>query len=167
MRSWVLSFALLFSASLSAAEATKQYVSLDGTRLLSKPAAFAKANGTLKKGTTVWADAAKSGYVKVKVEGGSLDGKTGYLSVRALQKSKPKLLSSAKKSGDASAQEVAAATKGFSKQVEADLRKEGGSGDGYDKLDQLIARTAVEDPASATETFREEGQLGEFQKGAQ
>jgi hypothetical protein len=163
MRHLAFAFALILSASLHA-EATKQYVSLDGTRLLSKPAAFAKANATLKKGTVVWADAAKNGYVKVKVE--ATDA-TGYLNVRALQGSKPKLTASAKKSGDASAEEVAAATKGFNKQVEADLRKDGKSEGGYDKLDKLIERSKVEDPQTGGEGFREKGQLGEFKKGGE
>jgi hypothetical protein len=161
MRPWALILALLASASLHA-EATKQYVSLNGTRLLSKPAAFAKANATLKKGTVVWADAAKNGYVKVKVDDG---GATGYLNVRALQASKPKLSASAKKSSDASAEEVAAATKGFNKQIEADLRKDGKSEDNYGKLDKLIERSKVEDPQGGGEGFREKGQLGEFKKG--
>src|SRR5262245_38834962 len=121
MRTWALSLLLLAAASLRA-EASKQFVSLDGTRLLSKPAAVAKPVATLKAGTLVWADAAKNGYAKVKVDE---SGDTGYLNVRAFQKSKPKKsLASAKKSGDASAEEVAAATKGFNKQVEADLRKD-------------------------------------------
>jgi hypothetical protein len=163
MRKLIALASLLFAASLHA-EAIKQYVSLDGTRLLSKPAAFAKANATLKKGTVVWADAAKNGYVKVKVDATEA---TGYLSVRALQAGKPKLTASAKRSGDASAEEVAAATKGFNKQVEADLRKDGKNEGGYDKLDKLITRSKVEDPQGGLEGFREKGQLGEYKKGGE
>ena len=164
MRTWALSLALLAAASLHA-EATKQYVSLDGTRLLSKPAAFAKANATLKKGTAVMAEAPKNGYVKVKLL--NEDGTSGYLSVRALQAGKPKLTANAKKSSDASSEEVAAATKGFNKQVEADLRKDGKSEGSYEKLDKLIDRTKVEDPQGGLEGFREKGQLGEYKKGGE
>jgi hypothetical protein len=163
MRKLIAIATLLLAASLHA-EATKQYVSLDGTRLLSKPAAFAKANATLKKGTVVWADAAKNGYMKVKVDATEA---TGYLNVRALQASKPKLTASAKRSGDASAEEVAAATKGFNKQVEADLRNDGKNEGGYDKLDKLITRSKVEDPQGGLEGFREKGQLGEYKKGGE
>ena len=163
MRSLALAAFVLLSASLHA-EATKQFVTLDNTRLLSKPTAFAKSKAILKQGAAVWADAPKNGYAKVKVDA---TDETGYLSVRALQKTKPKSLANAKKSGDASAEEVAAATKGFNKQIEADLRKDGKNEDGYNKLDKLEKRSAVEDPQSNTESFREKGQLGEFQKGAE
>ena len=163
MKKTILMALCLFAGALHA-EATRQFVSLDNTRLLSKPTAFAKPNATLKQGTVVWADAAKNGYAKVKVDA---TGATGYLSVRALQASKPKSLAAAKKSSDASAEEVAAATKGFNKQVEADIRKDGNSEAGYNKLDKAIGRTKIEDPQSNTENFREKGQLGEFQKGAE
>ncbi len=168
LRPWALALSLLATASLHA-QATKQFVSLDGTRLLSKPAAFAKANGNLKKGTVVMADEAKNGYVKVRVtdEDSKLDGSSGYLSVRALQKGKPKMTASAKKSGDASAEEVAAATKGFNKQIESDLRKNGDNEAGYKKLDALLARSKVEDPQGGGEGFREKGKLGEFKEGGE
>lgn len=158
-----IALVLLVSASLHA-EATKQYVTLDNTRLLSKPTAFAKAKATLKQNAVVWAEAPKNGYAKVRVDA---TDETGYLSVRALQKTKGKSMANAKKSSDASAEEVAAATKGFNKQVEADLRKDGKNEGGYDKLDKLEKRSTVEDPQSNTESFREKGQLGEFQKGAE
>jgi hypothetical protein len=163
MRTLILAASLL-AAGLHA-EATKQYVTLDGTRLLKKPAAFAASAGTLKKGTAVWAEEPKAGYVKVKLEGE--DAKTGYLNARALQKTKPKSLAGAKKSGDASAEEVAAATKGFNKQVEADMRKDGKSEGSYEKLDTMLQRSTFTEPLGDTESFREKGKLGEFKEGGQ
>ena len=160
MRIWLLCLALAAAAPLRA-DATKQYVTLDGTRLLSKPAAFSRSVKTLKMGTAVMADAPKNGYVKVTVG----DDLSGYLSVRSLQKAKPKLTANAKASGDASAEEVAAATKGFNKQIEANLRSQGDNEKNYAKLDKLVARSTVEDPDGGLESFREQGKLGEFQKG--
>ena len=145
-------------------QATSQYLSLD-TRLLAKPAAFAKSLGKLKKGMLVHALAPKNGYVKVQVDLGD-ESKTGYLPLRALQKSKPKLTASTHTSSDASSEEVAAATKGFNKQVEADLRDKDTKG-GYDKLDKGLERSTVEDPRGSTEAFREKGKLGEFKEGGE
>src|SRR3954471_177252 len=102
---------LLALPSLASAEAVKRYVTLDGTRLLSKPAAFSKSLGSLKKGDAVMAEKASHGYYKVKVQTGSHAQDSGYLSGRALQENKPRIGVVAK-SHDASAEEVAAATKG-------------------------------------------------------
>ena len=144
---------------------TSLYVTLDNTRLLSKPSAFAKKLKTLKAGIMVKAEAPKNGYVKVTVPLGE-DTVSGYLSVRALQKDRPKLTAAVHKSGDASAEEVAAATKGFNKQIEADLRSQD-SGDGYQKLDQALSRTAMDAPLDKLEGFREKGKLGEFKEGGE
>jgi hypothetical protein len=162
MRTGALLLTLLAAVSLHA-DATKQYITLDGTRLLSKPAAFSRAVKILKKGTAVMADAPKNGYVKVSLN----DTVSGYLSVRALQRSKPKLTADAKASGDASAEEVAAATKGFNKQIEANLRSQGDNEKNYAKLDKLVARSTVEDPEGSLEGFREQGKLGEFKEGGE
>src|SRR5882757_9358660 len=105
---------------LLGADAVKRYVTLDGTRLLTKPAAFSKSLGTLHKGDSVMAEKAKNGYYKVKVTSGNLSQVLGYLSSRALQENRPKIGVMASKGSDASAEEVAAATKGFNKQVEAE-----------------------------------------------
>lgn len=159
-----LALGLALAGGLLAAESatTNQYVTLDGTRLLAKPAAFAKTVKTLKKGMLVKVEKAKNGYVKATLPMGE-DTVTGYLPVRAIQAKRPSMTASARKSGDASAEEVAAATKGFNKQVEAEMRA-GGKGDGYSKLDTALERTTMEDPAGQTETFREKGKLGEFKE---
>src|SRR6478609_5050215 len=81
------------------AEAVKRYVTLDGTRLLSKPAAFSKNYGTLRKGQAVMAEKAQKGYYEVKLvlrEGEEREHSTGYLSGRALQENRPKIGVSAK-----------------------------------------------------------------------
>lgn len=160
--------ALLMALALplaAAEELTSQYVSADGTRLLSKPQAFAKAVKTLKKGTMVKAGKPKAGYVKVSYSTGE-ETLTGYLPLRAIQKNRPSLTAKARKSGDASAEEVAAATKGFNKQVEADMRKSGDAS-GYTSLDTALERSKVEDPMGGLEKFREEGKLGEFKEGGE
>jgi uncharacterized protein YgiM (DUF1202 family) len=151
--------------SLLSAEAVKRYVTLDGTRLLSKPAAFSKSLGSLKKGDAVMAEKAANGYYKVKVQSGSHAQDTGYLSGRALQENKPRIGVVAK-SQDASAEEVAAATKGFNKQVEAEYKKKNAKLD-YDQVTKLEQRTAVENPKESLADFRESGKLGEFSEGAQ
>jgi hypothetical protein len=91
---------------------------------------------------------------------------TGYLPLRAVQKSRPKLTTAARKSSDASAEEVAAATKGFNEQVEAGLRGSG-QNTGFERLDKALARTKFEDPMGQLEGFRKAGQLGEFKEGGE
>jgi uncharacterized protein YgiM (DUF1202 family) len=154
----------LLLPGLLKAEAVKRYITLDGTRLLSKPMAFSKSLGTLKKGTMVMAEPARNGYYKVQVGGGD-DALVGYLSGRAMQENRPKIGATSSKSSDASAEEVAAATKGFNKQVEAEYKKGNAKLD-YEGLDKLMDRTAVQDPKESLEGFREKGKLGEFSEAA-
>jgi len=157
---WLL---LCLGAPLLHADATKQYVSLDGSRLLSRPSAFSKNNGLLKQGTLVWADPVKNGYAKVRLD----NGKTGYLSAWALQKTRPKFGVSTTRSSDASSEEVAAATKGFNKQIEADARKNGNNELGFQRLDLLLARSQVSNPQDNLAGFRKAGKIGEFSAGGQ
>jgi hypothetical protein len=162
MQKTLIALALLVAGALGAAETTSQYITLDGTKLLAKPAAFAKVVKALKKGTLVKVEKAKNGYAKATVPMGE-DTVSGYLPVRAYQEKKPSMTASAKKSGDASAEEVAAATKGFNKQVEAEMRA-GSGASGYDRLDTAMERTKMEDPNGQLEGFREKGKLGEFKE---
>lgn len=158
---------ILFLAGGLHAEATKQYVTLDGARLLSKPQAFSSSYGTLKRGQTVWAEKAKGGYLKVQVialAGQKLRKAEGYLHKQAIQKDRPKLTSKYTQSKDASAEEVAAATKGFNKQVEAQYAKDKKLD--YAQLDKLITRTRVEDVEGTLSDFREKGRLGEYSEAA-
>jgi hypothetical protein len=165
MRNAILALLMAVTGALgAAAPETAQYVALDGTRLLSKPAAFSKSLATLKKGQIAWTTTAKGGYLQARVvlAQGTLKG---WLSLRSVQKSKPRMTASAKKSGDASSEEVAAATKGFNKQVEAGLRAEGGKDRDYAALDKVLARTAFPDAEAKTGPFRQKGKLGEYQEG--
>lgn len=170
MRALTLFLSLCLALPLAAAKAaptpttTNQYVSAD-TRLLARPSAFGKSVRTLKKGTLVKAEKPRNGYIKVSVPMGE-QSVTGYLPVRAVQKSRPKLTTAARKSRDASAEEVAAATKGFNEQVEADLRGSG-QNTGFERLDKALKRTKVEDPMGQLEGFRKAGQLGEFKEGGE
>jgi hypothetical protein len=157
-----LALAVPLGAAGGPSQTTTQYVALDNTRLLSKPNAFAKPIRILKKGMLVKAETPKNGYVKVTVPLGE-DTVSGYLSIRSLQNRKPKLSAAAHASADASATEVAAATKGFNKQIEAELRR-GDKADAYAKLDAALARSAVEDPENTLKDFRKKGRLGEFFK---
>ena len=155
--------ALLVTAGLHA-EATKQYVTLDGARLLSKPQAFSTSYGTLKRGQTVYAEKAKGGYLKVLVialEGQKLRKTEGYLQKQAIQKNRPRLTSKYTQSKDASAEEVAAATKGFNKQVEAQYKKDNAALD-YDQVTKLEERTLIPDPQTSLKEFRKKGKLGEY-----
>ncbi len=163
-RSYLALAMLMALAAGARAEAVKRYITLDGTRLLSKPSAFSSNLGSLFKGQTVWCEPAPNGYFKVRVEkapGQSLKNTLGFLHSRALQQSKPKIGAMARKSQDASAEEVAAATKGFNKQVEAQYKKDNAKLD-YDLVTRLEARTKVEDPEGSLKGFRQKGQLGEF-----
>ena len=157
---------LLFAIpGLLSADPVKRYITLNGTRLLSKPAAFSKSLGTLHKGDVVMAEKAQNGYYKVKVTQGDLSSVSGYLSAKALQADKPRIGVMANKSGDASAEEVAAATKGFNKQVEAEYKKGNAKLD-YDLVTKLEERTRIENPRESLEGFRQNGKLGEFSEEA-
>lgn len=154
---------LLLTGSLHA-NPVKRYVTLDGTRLLAKPAAFSKSYGSLKLGQLVWAEPATRGYYKVTVPNAAQSGlkkSAGYLSGRALQENRPKIGAVARKSLDASAEEVAAATKGFNKQVEAQYKKDNSNLD-YDQVTRLEQRTRINDVQTQLKDFREKGKLGEF-----
>ncbi len=167
MKKLLIILALFCAANAARAEGVKRYIQGEGVRLLAKPTAFAKSYGTLKKGQIVWAEKGPNGYFKVRVEpidGQELAQELGYISGRALGSSKPKMQASARKGGNASAEEVAAATKGFNKQVEAQVRSQNAKLD-FDLLDRLLQRTQETDPNSATEGFRKSGQLGEYATG--
>jgi hypothetical protein len=60
---------------------------------------------------------------------------------------------------------VAAATKGFNSQVEANYSKDNPALD-FKQLDRLEARTLFTDPVAGLEGFRKTGKLGEFSGGS-
>ena len=144
---------------------TSRYVTLDSTRLLAKPSAFGKTLAKLKRGQMVTVYATKNGYSKVNVSLDSGD-KMGFLSVHSIQDHKPKMTAAVHASGDASAAEVAAATKGFNKQIETDLRAKDTKG-GYKRLDEALGRTGFDDPQGILANFREQGKLGEYKEGGE
>ena len=155
---------LLVLASQGIAEATKQYITLDGARLLAKPQAFSASYGSLRRGQVVWAEPAQGGYLRVRVEkqeGQSLRATMGFVSKNALQKNRPRLGTSYVQSKDASAVEVAAATKGFNKQVEADYARDKKLD--YGALDAALARS--QGAGVGLEAFKQAGKLGEFAGG--
>jgi hypothetical protein len=157
----------IFLSTQLQADPVKRYVTLDGTRLLSKPAAFSKSYGSLRMGQAVMAEKGPNGYYKVSIlnaENLHLKKSTGYLSARALQEDRPKIGSGARASSDASAEEVAAATKGFNKQIEADYGKQNSKLD-YDLVSKLESRTQMSDPQNSLASFREKGKLGEYAPG--
>lgn len=163
---WALAACLcLVSPAHADDTAQRRYVCVDGTRLLSRPAAFSKSLARLRKGQALAAVAPSHGYVRVSVDlaSGTL---TGYVPARSLQDDRPKLGSGATASSDASAQEVAAATKGFNRQIEANLRASDTKG-GYVKLDQALGRTGFSDPVGGLADWRSQGRIGEFQGGGQ
>lgn len=164
----IVLMALALSGSLDAAsKMEKKYVARSGIRLLSSPSSFSKTVAKLDAGQLVLANSQSTkGYHAVMVKGGKSDGKKGYLSRMALQPSRPRIVYSTKRSQDASAEEVAAATKGFNKQVEAKYRKGNAKLD-YDQLDRLIERSDENTDSKSHQTFRKEGKLGEYAEAAQ
>jgi len=160
--SLVLTFVLATIAvsARAAKQPELQYVSVANTRLLSKPAAFSSTLATLDAGEAVEVISQSGSYVQVKAR-----GQTGWIGARSLLTERPKIGYSGKKSTDASAEEVAAATKGFNTEVEAEYKRNNPKLD-YEQLDRLEARTTVRDPGKDLEKFRKEGQIGEFSPAA-
>jgi hypothetical protein len=159
-----LGLALALAAPLRATDdGVVRYVVLDSTRLLASPAAFSKTLAKLAKGQALRAWPARTGYLKVSVMVGDAP-KTGFVALRSLMDHRPRLTSNASASTDASAHEMAAATKGFNQQIEDDRRAKDTAG-GYARLDLGLARTTMADPLAETEAFRRAGSLGEFKEG--
>lgn len=163
-----LALGLLLSLALplpaSTASGVIRYVSLGGTRLLATPAAFGRTLAKLAKGTALRAWPGRTGYLKVAV---LVDGKArqGYVALRSLDEHRPRLTADARHSADASATEMAAATKGFNQQIENERRAKDTTG-GYARLDAGLARSTFSHPLAQTEAFRRQGGLGEFKPGA-
>ena len=160
-----LAFSLAWAGPLRAQPAAPliRYVELDGTRLLATPSAFGRTLAKLPKGTVLRAWPAGIAYLRVSVSVGGA-AKQGYIALRSLSERRPRLTANAHASADASAQEMAAATKGFNQQIEDDRRAKDTTG-GYKRLDIGLARTRFDHPLAETEAFRREGGLGEFKEG--
>jgi hypothetical protein len=156
----VILFLALAFPSLALAKQDIRYITFSGTRLLEKPSAFSKTLAKLNAGASVMVVKAQGAYLYV-----TTGEKPGWIAVRAVQAAKPKIGSSAKASTDASAEEVAAATKGFNSDVEAKYSKDNPALD-FKQLDRLIDRTFMADPLEQLKDFRQKGKLGEFSGGA-
>lgn len=135
-----------------------RYVSVSGTRLLSRHSAFSRTIDKLEAGTQVTVIKKYGSYLKVKTT-----DTQGWIAAHSVQTKKPRIGYSDKKTSDTSSEEVAAATKGFNSDVEGQYKKDNPKLD-YDQLDKLEARTAVADPLKDLVDFREKGKLGEFSK---
>jgi hypothetical protein len=156
---------LLLSLSFPAVAAEKKdyrYITISGTRLLAKPSAFSATITKLASGTKVWVVKTQGAYLYISTASAE---KPGWIASRSVQSTKPRITAGAKGSSDASAEEVAAATKGFNSQVEAKYSKDNPKLN-YGQLDALEARTAFPDPMEGLKDFRQKGKLGEFSEGS-
>lgn len=152
-----LALLLLLPTPISAGSSTEtRWVTVGETRLLSAPRAFATSLATLDAGDAVVVVGKKGGYLQVKV-----GGKSGWLPERSLATERPKIGASRSGRSDASSEEIAAATKGFSSEVESEYSGSHPNLD-YKALDRLEERTAVADPLGSLEAFRREAKIGEF-----
>jgi hypothetical protein len=87
------------------------------------------------------------------------EGTTGFIPLKSLIKAKK--FSSASKTAKVTETDMAAATKGFSPEVEKQNRKNRALR--YDLMDQAEVNSSVDDPLNSLESFRQQGRLGEFQ----
>lgn len=164
MRRTLLAILLLFSPipifadNQANTKPDVRYISVSGTRLLSRHSAFSKTIDRLDAGTQVTVIKKYGSYLKVKTSDSQ-----GWIAARSVQTKKPKIGYSDKKTSDTSSEEVAAATKGFNSDVEGQYKKDNPKLD-YDGLDKIEARTTVADPVKDLADFREKGKLGEFSK---
>lgn len=160
-----LALSLGWALPLRAQAPVIRYVELGGTRLLATPSAFGRTLAKLPRGAVLRAWPAGIAYLRVSVTvGGSV--RQGYVALRSLAEHRPRLSADAHASTDASATEMAAATKGFNQQIENDRRAKDTTG-GYKRLDIGLARTGFAHPLAETEAFRRDGGLGEFKAGGQ
>src|SRR3954469_1789378 len=138
--SWFLVISWSFLASSVSADTARKdvrYVSVSDTRLLARASAFAPTVARLKAGSAVAVTAKSAAYLKV-----TAGGKTGWIPLRAVRTTRPRIGYSATKGSDATSEEVAAATKGFNSEIEGQHKKDNPQLD-YVRLDKLEARTLV------------------------
>lgn len=159
LRVLALALALVSGLPLQAADKVIRYISLSQTRLLSQASAFSKTLARLEARTAVEVLSQKGAYYQVKAGPAK-----GWIPVHALQASLPRIGYNTRRSSDTSAEEVAAATKGFNSDIEAQYGQNNPALD-YKMLDRLEARTAVADPLNNLAGFRRQGRIGEFAPG--
>ena len=106
------------------------YINVKTTSLKSSTGFFASTTGTVVYGDEVRVLALSGNYVQVRTSAGN---KTGWIAKASLTS---KRITTQGNTANASAKEVALAGKGFSPEVEAQYRKEGGKID-YDAVDEM------------------------------
>jgi len=129
-------------------------ISLSEAVMKSSPRAFgSKVIRTLPKGTTVTYLGASGIYYQVS------DGRvTGYITSKSVVKAAK--FQSFSRSGEVTQSDMAAATKGFSPEVERENRKNRKLR--YDLMDKAEQVSTVTRPETSLKGFRREGRLGEY-----
>ena len=149
---------VLLTAPAAAAETPKSgsslRITLTEAAMKSSPKPFgSKTIKTLAKGSLVTYLGSSGIYYKV-----SDKRHTGYIAARSVVEAGK--FQSFSRSSKVSQSDMAAATKGFSPEVERENRKNKRLR--YDRMDQAEQASTVADPASQLASFRKEGRLGEY-----
>jgi len=149
---------LLLAPPAAAAETLKNgsvlRITLAEAAMKSSPKAFgSRTVKTLAKGSFVTYLGSAGIYYKV-----SDDRHTGYIAARSVVEAGK--FQSFSRNGEVSQSDMAAATKGFSPEVERENRKNKRLR--YDLMDRAEQASTVADPASQLAGFRKEGRLGEY-----
>ena len=149
---------LLLAVPAAAAERLKSgtvlRITLAEAAMKNSPKAFgSRTIKTLAKGSVVTYLGSSGIYYKV-----SDDRQTGYIAARSVVEAGK--FQSFSRSSEVSQSDMAAATKGFSPEVERENRKNKRLR--YDRMDQAEKLSTVTDPASQLAGFRQEGRLGEY-----
>lgn len=109
---------------------------------------------TLKRGATVFYLTTKGSWFKVEYKDNQ-----GYIPKNSLVEAKK--FKSFSRTSMVTQSDMAAATKGFSPQVERKNRENRALR--YDLMDKAEARSSVPKPLKSLKSFRKQGSLGEFQ----
>ncbi len=125
------------------------------THLKNHPKPFgAKILETLERGVSVTVLSQKGSWVQVE-----FNGTKGFIPKKSLIKSKK--FKSFSRTAKVTQSDMAAATKGFSPEIEKKNRENKKLR--YDLMDQAEKKSTVANPLESLKPFRKEGHLGEFQ----
>ncbi len=134
----------------------KLRINTSKTYFRSKPKPFGvKILKILERGTTISYVSRNGSWLKV-----NYDGEEGFIPQNSLIKAKK--FKSFSKTAKVTQSDMAAASKGFSPEVENKNRENKKLR--YDLMDDAEIQSAVENPLEALTSFRQKGKLGEFQK---
>jgi uncharacterized protein YgiM (DUF1202 family) len=143
----LIAFTLLLAETL--------VVKIQTTNLRKEPKFYGQTSIVLKAGETLEKLSVQGGWIQVRTSGGQV----GWIHSSAVETPKFNLLASNKGlKTQASAGEVALASKGFNKQVEDSYRAKHGE-ISYVWVDRMIK---LKVPSSQMEAFLKKGKLGEF-----